>query len=135
MRVTWSSKRRSSGVWCPVFRRLELVQTKIFNEWKCRECGSRIRHETLMTLMVEQLEVTHLKHLETEDGSWGPLGRPTVQRSGGALHPDTDRLDVGEPTKDPERRHLRRSACNRLDGRPGFSSNLDRAVESSDALP
>ncbi len=64
--MRWSKRRRSGGAWCPVCRRPGLHQTSFCQDWKCRECGSRIPDETLMTLIAERFEIIRLKIAETE---------------------------------------------------------------------
>ena len=62
---------RRTDVWCPVCRGLEMRQTLLLGDWKCRACGSRIRNETLGELVVDRI----LRfQLEAEDPDYADAG-------------------------------------------------------------
>jgi ribosomal protein L37AE/L43A len=62
----WNRSRRK-GVWCPVCRKLGLEQANFGPSWKCRNCGSRIPDDTLLTLIAEKIEIMRLKVAASEE--------------------------------------------------------------------
>jgi ribosomal protein L37AE/L43A len=61
-----SKSRWDKDAWCPVCRTPALRKTSIRQDWKCRECGSRIPDQTLIRLIVERVEIIRLNAEEAE---------------------------------------------------------------------